>query len=351
MHDDTDAMRQRMNGDDLAHWDAIQEWKAAQTRSIRPRVISQRLRSFLLAPVAKLVELARKVPGGAAIIRKISSGALGLVELGTSAAESTIRREQIVKAHRKAGNDIERLEDIRDLSLDDIRSVRPHLKVSYCAVTATEGAISSIVASGGSVAALVGLGIASAPGVGVVAAAIGLDIITFLTSATRLVSHTAAYYGYDTEDPAEDLFAALVLSQAISPESDDDDFVVEKETSMLVFNKVMRKLAKRGSMETVGNNALAASVNSLFAALGARLVGMKMAQILPVVGIIVGVAINTSLIRTIGVTADHLYRERLLIERYGRDDSAPNHDDTDDEDDLDTEVARYIELAKADKRR
>lgn len=273
------------------------------------------------------------------------------MELGTSAAESTIRREQIVKAHRKAGNDIERLEDIRDLSLDDIRSVRPHLKVSYCAVTATEGAISSIVASGGSVAALVGLGIASAPGVGVVAAAIGLDIITFLTSATRLVSHTAAYYGYDTEDPAEDLFAAMVLSQAISPESDDDDFVVEKETSMLVFNKVMRKLAKRGSMETVGNNALAASVNSLFAALGARLVGMKMAQILPVVGIIVGVAINASLIRTIGVTADYLYRERLLIERYGQDDSAPNHEDMDDEDDLDTEVARYIELAKADKRR
>ena len=351
MHDDTDAMRQRMSDDDRAQWDAIQEWKAAQTRSIRPRVISQRLRSFLLAPVAKLVELARKVPGGAAIIRKISSGALGLVELGTSAAESTIRREQIVKAHRKAGNDIEHLEDIRDLSLDDIRLVRPHLKVSYCAVTATEGAISSIVASGGSVAALVGLGIASAPGVGVVAAAIGLDIITFLTSATRLVSHTAAYYGYDTEDPAEDLFAAMVLSQAISPESDDDDFVVEKETSMLVFNKVMRKLAKRGSMETVGNNALAASVNSLFAALGARLVGMKMAQILPVVGIIVGVAINASLIRTIGVTADYLYRERLLIERYGQDDSAPNHEDTDDEDDLDTEVARYIELAKADKRR
>ena len=78
---------------------------------------------------------------------------------------------------------------------------------------------------------------------------------------------------------------------------------------------------------------------------------MRQRGLLPVVGIIVGVAINASLIRTIGVTADHLYRERLLIERYGRDDSAPNHDDTDDEDDLDTEVARYIELAKADKRR
>lgn len=92
---------------------------------------------------------------------------------------------------------------------------------------------------------------------------------------------------------------------------------------MLVFNKVVRKLTKRGSMESVGNNALTASVNSLFAALGARLVGMKMAQILPIIGIIVGMVLNASLMRTIGVTADHLYRERLLIERYGRTTPRP----------------------------
>ena len=36
--------------------------------------------------------------------------------------------------------------------------------------------------------------------------------------------------------------------------------------SMRVFNKVVRKLTKRGSMGSVGNNALTASVNSLFAA-------------------------------------------------------------------------------------
>ena len=120
---------------------------------------------------------------------------------------------------------------------------------------------------------------------------------------------------------------------------------------MLVFNKVVRKLTKRGSMESVGNNALTASVNSLFAALGARLVGMKMAQILPIIGIIVGMVLNASLMRTIGVTADHLYRERLLIERYGQDNSASDGEEADDEEDLDTEVTRYIELAKADKRR
>ena len=350
-HSTRDDIRQRMTDDDRAQWDVIQDWKAAQVTPRSPRVIAQRIRSYVLPPVQKVVGLVGKIPGGAAIAGWISSAVLGLVEKATSAAESSVRRERIVKAHRRAGNDVECLEDIRNLNLAEIQLVRPHLKVGYAAVTATEGAVSSVFATGGAVAAILGLGIASAPGIGVIAAAIGLDIATFLISSARLVSHTAAYYGYDTREPTEKLFSAMVLSQAIAPRSSADDHAVEKETSMRIFNKVVRKLTKRGSMESVGNNALTASVNSLFAALGARLVGMKMAQILPLIGIIVGMVLNASLIRTIGVTADHLYRERLLIERYGQDDSAPDHEEADDEDDLDTEVARYIELAKAEKRR
>ena len=338
-----DDIRQRMTDDDRAQWDAIQEWKAAQVNPRSPRVITQRIRSYVLTPLKKVVGFAGKMPGVAAVAGWISSAVLGLVEKATSAAESSVRRERIVKAYRRAGNDVECLEDIRNLDLAEIQLVRPHLKVGYAAVTATEGAVSSVFATGGAVAAI--------PGVGVIAGAIGLDIATFLASSARLVSHTAAYYGYDTKDPTEKLFSAMVLSQAIAPRSTADDHVVEEKTSMLVFNKVVRKLTKRGSMESVGNNALTASVNSLFAALGARLVGMKMAQILPIIGIIVGMVLNASLMRTIGVTADHLYRERLLIERYGQDDSASDREEADDEEDLDTEVTRYIELAKADKRR
>lgn len=196
-------MRQRMTGDDRAQWDAIQEWKAAQISPRSPRVITQRIRSYVLTPLKKTVDLARKVPGGAAIADKTSSAVLGLVEKTTSAAESSVPRKRIVKVYRRAGNDIECLEDIRNLNLAEIQSVRPHLKVGYAVATATEGAVSSIFATGGSVAALLGLGIASAPGIGVIVGAIGLDIATFLASSARLVSHTAAYYGYDTKDPAE----------------------------------------------------------------------------------------------------------------------------------------------------
>ena len=352
-----DDIRQRMTDGDRAQWDAIQEWKAAQVNPHSPRVITQRIRSYVLTPLKKVVGLARKIPGVAAIAVWISSAVLGLVEKATSTAESSVRRERIVKAYRRAGNDVECLEDIRNLNLTEIQLVRPHLKVGYAVVTATEGAVSSVFATGGAVATLLGLGIASAPGIGVIMGAIGFDIATFLASSARLVSHTAAYYGYDTKDPAEKLFSAMVLSQAIAPRSKADDHAVEKATSMRVFNKVVRKLTKRGSMESVGNNALTASVNSLFAALGTRLVGLKMAQILPIIGIIVGMALNVSLIRTIGVTADNLYRERLLLERYGQEESdaeaeAPSDgtDDLDDPDDLDEELARYVELAKAESR-
>ena len=214
-----DDTRARMSAADAAQWDEIQQWKEAQISPLRPRVISQRLRAYAMAPVREAVRLARKVPGGAAIASTMSSSALRLMEKATSVSEASVRRERILKSYREAGYDVERLEDIRSLglSLDQIRPVRPHLKIAYSSAVAIEGALSSIIATGGSVAAVLGLGIISAPGIAITAFALTLDIVTFLGAATRLVSHTAAYYGYDTIDPAENHFATMVLSQAIDP--------------------------------------------------------------------------------------------------------------------------------------
>ena len=95
-----------------------------------------------LVPLGKTVSGAREIPGGDAVIRTVSSAAGG-------------------------------------------------------------GSTSGIFASGGSIVAILGIGMASAPGVGVTATAIALDITSFLASATRLVAHTAAYDDCDSEDPAE----------------------------------------------------------------------------------------------------------------------------------------------------
>ena len=319
-----DDTRARMSAADAAQWDDIQQWKEAQISPLRPRVISQHLRAYAMAPVREAVRLARKVPGGEAITSAMSSAALRLMEKATSVSEASVRRERILKSYREAGYDVERLEDIRSLglSLDQIRPVRPHLKIAYSSAVAIEGALSSIIATGGSVAAVLGLGIISAPGIAITAFALALDIVTFLGAATRLVSHTAAYSGYDTIDPAENHFATMVLFQAIEPKRATGNQVVEKQTTMLAVNKVVRDIAKQGPMDAVGTNAISAAVNPLVASLGSRLAGMKVAQIVPFIGILVGAFLNASLMRTIGDTADHLYRERFLAERYGYIDEA-----------------------------
>ena len=346
------AAHARMSAADAAHWDEIQQWKEAQISPLRPRVISQRLRAYAMTPVRKAVRLARKVPGGAAIASTMSSSALRLMEKATSVSEASVRRERILKSYREAGYDVERLEDIRSLglSLNQIRPVRPHLKIAYSSAVAIEGALSGVVATGGSVAAVLGLGIISAPGIAITAFALALDIVTFLGAATRLVSHTAAYYGYDTVDPAENHFATMVLSQAIDPKRATGDQVVEKQTTMIAVNKVVRDIAKQGPMDAVGTNAISAAVNPLVASLGSQLAGMKVAQIVPFIGILVGAFLNASLMRTIGDTADHLYRERFLAERYGyideagEDSSGVVSDTTADE--ISADIAHDAELAQ-----
>ena len=121
----SDDLRARMSESDAAHWDEIQRWKDTQMRPIRPRVISQRVRSAALAPLGKAVSIARKVPGGEALTRTVSSAAVGLVELAASASEASVRRKRILKAYRSAGFDVRTLQDIRSLALDDVLAVKP----------------------------------------------------------------------------------------------------------------------------------------------------------------------------------------------------------------------------------
>ena len=102
MNDDrvNDDLRARMSEADAAQWDEIQRWKAAQLSYKRPHAITEKMKSAALAPVSKAVSIARKVPGGEALTRTVSSAALGLVELAASASEASAWRRRRVWASR-----------------------------------------------------------------------------------------------------------------------------------------------------------------------------------------------------------------------------------------------------------
>ena len=120
---------------------------------------------------------------------------------------------------------------------------------------------------------------------------------------------------------------------------------------MLAFNQVMRDLARKGSLESLGGSAIVSAMKSLFSAMGVRLASRKLAQIVPVAGIVVSAGLNAALMRTIGETADHLYRERFLAERYGHVQASGTSTDlvpSTGPQELSVDVARYVELAEAE---
>ena len=58
-------------------------------------------------------------------------------------------------------------------------------------------------------------------------------------------------------------------------------------------------------------------VATVYTKLGLRLTQRKLAQAIPVAGIVIGAGLNAKLLSRIVDDAEHLYRERFLRERYG----------------------------------
>ena len=155
-------------------------------------------------------------------------------------------------------------------------------------------------------------------------------------------------------DMIQSLEELVKIPSVINLESAGEGAVVEKQTTMIAFNKVMRDVARHGPVDSVGTNVFSAAINSLVASIGARLASLKIAQIVPFIGIIVGAFVNASLMRTIGDTADHLYRERFLAERYGYIDEAGEGStgvvSADLADEISADIASYVELTQTEGR-
>jgi hypothetical protein len=58
-------------------------------------------------------------------------------------------------------------------------------------------------------------------------------------------------------------------------------------------------------------------VKKIAEALGIRLTKAKLAQVLPVIGAVVGGGFNAWFLAEVTETASYVYRERFLMEKYG----------------------------------
>ena len=245
----------------------------------------------------------------------LRSALTGIRALTLDPALRSVSIERVLDAYRHDGHPVARLSDIRSLPLSVIDEVIPNLRWSYALGAAIEGAGAGAIITGAEVLATAGsvasAGAAAAPGAGAVLSAMAFDTATVLAASARIIAHTAAYHGYDTRKPEEQLFAMSVMSWSSASGEGAKQYAFQQ------LSRITQQLARSATWAQLSEHALVNVVREVYLRLGIRLTQRKLGQAIPVAGILVGAGMNASLINGLGTAANQAYRLRHLEGQYG----------------------------------
>jgi hypothetical protein len=314
----TAAAHSDMSSDDARHWQAVQDWKAKRFSPPGRRLLPEtwRKKAHEISDQAKerAGEAAGKVPGAERFADLLAQALQGLTGAGARAGAATVRTDAILKAYRKRGHDVSTLADVRRLDVNDILATKPRLDLAYITGSAAQGAGTGLLASGGTIIAAGGAvgagGVGVAPGAATIVGAMAADAAATIVASNRAVAHVAAYYGYDVDEPSERMFALGALSMGLAEDAG-------KLAAYRELNKIVQALARRQTWKQLSTNQVTRVVQAVYASLGMRLTQRRLAQAVPVVGIVVGAGLNARALARVVDDAEHLYLERFLREKYG----------------------------------
>lgn len=305
-----------MNAYDAKAWADIQREKSKASGRQRVR---KALPSKVKDTASKAANSARdtlqSTPGAERFQEVFLNSLGGLIDLTSRLSAASVRDQAIVRSYAKGGHDVAVLEDIQKLSLEQIDRIRPkHLDLGYLIVAGAEGAGAGFAVSGGELAAagggVFGAGAAAAPGAAVVVGAMAADAAAMVVASQRAVAHVAAYYGYDVSRTDEALYALGVMGVGTASEAG-------KVYAYAELNKLVQSLARRKSWEELNKNVVTKVVTRVYQALGFKLAKRKLGQVVPVLGIVIGAGMNVRLLAEVVNSANLVYRERFLVEKYG----------------------------------
>jgi hypothetical protein len=177
------------------------------------------------------------------------------------------------------------------------------------------GAAASVSEFGAVAGGVFGAGAGAVPGTLALMGVLAADAAATLGTAARIVAETAAHYGYDPSDPAEEVFLASVLGAAIAG-SQGAKAVAHHE-----INHVAGLLARRAPKEVLKNVKLAHALPQIWPRLVERLTHNQMGKLIPGAGVAVGFGLNAALMKRASDEAYFAYRERRLRDRYAESDT------------------------------
>ncbi len=280
-------------------------------------IVPSRLKRAFDAGAHEVENAWNRVPGNESVEGALVAAMTGLKDLTLDPAMHSVRLSLVLSAFERSGHQMDRLSDARLLDLEAVDQVKPRLGYRYSAGAAVEGAGAGLVISGGEALIAVGsvfsAGATAAPGAGTVIGAMAVDAATLIAVTGRVTAHIAAYYGYDTNTPEEELFALSAINFGSAGVGG------AKVVAFSQLSRVTQLLARRAASKVLSEHMLVKVVERVFALLGVRLTQRKLGQAVPVLGIAIGAGLNFTYVQVIARDVELAYRARFLSEKYQLD--------------------------------
>ncbi|QDB79584.1 EcsC family protein [Georgenia wutianyii] len=296
-----------------------EEWAMGEVEEHRRAQLARSPRRLVPAQVRKVSDraatVARNVPGAERVQGAYMRAAEGLTRAASKAGQATITPDRVVRAYKRRGYAVDCLEDIRALDLEVVeRRVHPRRKnLAYSTTAFAGGAVSGGVITGGealfAAGSVAGAGAGGVPGVGTVATAIAADTAFTLALMNRAITHTALYYGYDTSEPSEAIFAMSVMNLGSATTS------AAKTAAYQELSQLTQQLARRATWRQLNERILPRIAAKFGAKFGFKITQRKLGTLVPVAGIAIGAGLNFHLLDSVGDAAYWAYRERFLREK------------------------------------
>jgi hypothetical protein len=248
-----------------------------------------------------------RIPGNDVVATAYAKAAQGLTDLTTGNGIRSVSLDASVRRHQKKGHDVAQPGDFLRLDLRECDDLLPNRKHVHELTAVVEGAAASLLITGATVSSTVTGGQTAAVALGTVAA----DSVLVMAGLGRVVGEVAVTYGFDPRLPEEEVFAVQVLGLGMAVGSG------AKASALASLSRLTQDMMRRATWTQLNEHLLVGVINRAFATMGLRLTQKKLAQVVPVAGVLISSGVNVQLLHRVQDAATQAYRLRFLTEKYG----------------------------------
>lgn len=297
-------MTQHISDYEQQAWAKLVAAEKARRKSIRVRAGDKVAGAVEAAGSAvKRIPGALKVTDGMDAAMQVALTAIAKAIFIPAIASVSVKRR--TKRLRKRHPEIGDANPFDVLDLKDIDRGRPRQVLALANAATSAGA--SVAITGAEVSTTVSGGATAA----VVIGAIAGDIGTSLAFLGRSVAEVAVHYGYDPDEPEEELFLMGVLSYSTAAS------LQGKTAALAALSRLSQQMMRRATWNELNKDVLVKVIQSVFTKIGVRLTHRRLAQLVPVLGGLISAGLSYDMQNRALDDATRVYRARFLAERHG----------------------------------